>query len=368
MPPSPTRSFTERDFYLGEFRRRSLAIKLPDLSAAEADRVRAVVRDLIENDTRVILLATDPSRLEPFVSDDLVAVSGPDLAGAGMPDWVASLWRRLRSRGVVGVCLPESGFEDACASLTLRLRLAKLVWLTPSPIARRTDGHRASSVNLQAISALIESERAGPLRVDGSAVPLLCAIREMLSGGLPSVNVCAPGALDEELFTYAGSGTFFTREHYTDVRRLALDDFETASDLIERGVEEGYLLPRSEVEVERILASGFAVFVEGRFVAGIGALLPHPGVNTAEIAALYTLTRFLGEGVGGQLVRFALEWARSDGLDAVFSCTTSERVERFFERNGFVPAAPEELPAEKWKGYDTARLSRVRCLKHDLGR
>jgi len=68
-------------------------------------------------------------------------------------------------------------------------------------------------------------------------------------------------------------------------------------------VDEGYLAPRPPEDVERVLASGFGAFVEGRHLAGIGALLVYPGRKVGEVASLYTLTRFLGEGVGHNLVR-----------------------------------------------------------------
>ena len=124
----------------------------------------------------------------------------------------------------------------------------------------------------------------------------------MLAGGIPAVNLCALEGLSDELFTYAGSGTFFMRERYAEVRRLALEEFDAASDLIARGVDEGYLLSRDSVQEERVLAHGFGVFIEGRYLAGIGALLPCEGERAAEISSVYTLTRFAREGVGAQLI------------------------------------------------------------------
>ena len=85
-----------------------------------------------------------------------------------------------------------------------------------------------------------------------------------------------------------------------------------------------------------------------------------------EIGSLYTLTRFLGEGVGGHLVSFALECAAEAGFGYVFACTTSARVQRFFERHGFRCVEGDEIPAAKWQGYPAERRSRVRCLRRDL--
>ena len=90
------------------------------------------------------------------------------------------------------------------------------------------------------------------------------------------------------------------------------------------------------------------------------------GSDLAEIASLYTLTRFVGEGVGGHLVRHAVESARERGLAGVFACTTSERVAGFFAQHGFEPVPSEALPASKWQGYDPERRQRLRCVRTRL--
>jgi amino-acid N-acetyltransferase len=114
--------------------------------------------------------------------------------------------------------------------------------------------------------------------------------------------------------------------------------------------------------VERVLVNGFGAFVEGRHLAGIGALLRWEGTGAAEIASLYTLTRFVGEGIGAHLVTFACERARTLGCGRVFAVTTSDRVVGFFERLGFARVEPAEVPAAKWEGYDSERQARARCL------
>ena len=195
---------------------------------------------------------------------------------------------------------------------------------------------------------------------------LLAEIREALEAGLPACNLCTAAGLGAELFTYVGSGTLFTRERYVDLRRLGIDDYDAACDLIGRGVEEGYLAPRSEAEIDEVLAAGFGAFVEGRHLAGIGALLPYAEDRSGEVASLYTLTRFVGEGVGAHLVRHALARAEEQGMPYVFACTTSERVASFFERQGFERVGPERVAPSKWHGYDRERLARVLCLRRDL--
>ena len=74
----------------------------------------------------------------------------------------------------------------------------------------------------------------------------------------------------------------------------------------------------------------------------------------------------MGEGAGGQIVGYAIERSKTEGLDYLFCCTTSERVVAFFERHGFRRVSPEDVPEDKWRDYDPARRARVSCLRIDL--
>jgi amino-acid N-acetyltransferase len=362
--PSSLRSFSEREFYLAEFRGRSIGIAWPAEVTPEREPLRAVIDALAAGGARVVLLTA---------REDLFKLAGVDrVAEAGDEGFAPALWRRLRERGRAGLALPASDFEAECRRVALALRLAKLVWIQPTPPIERCSGDaRVSVVDLAHLEALLDPDHVAEAAsadhcVRSGCLPLVRSIRDLIAGGIPSVNVCAPKDLARELFTYAGAGTFFTRNRYAEVRPLALDDYDLANDLIERGEADGYLAPRDRAARDDVLAHGVGVFIEGRYLAGIGAILPHPSARAAELASLFALTRYVGEGAGVQIVRFAVDRCRAEGLDYLFSCTTSEHVERFFERHGFVRVGDDEVPAEKWTGYDPLRRARVRCLRFDL--
>jgi amino-acid N-acetyltransferase len=348
--------FSEKGFYLNEFRGRTLAIAVRAEDLRRPAAIEALLQELEANTTRVVLLSTEKPVLEELLGAVPLAASEPRFEG--------EVWRALARAPHVGVvCEGGEGFVRTCREIVLRLALSKLVWVDEAGGLRRADASRCSFVDLEELRLLL---RDGVSRENPARLALLREIEMALSAGVGAVNLSTLEGLADELFTYAGSGTLFTRERYVIVRRLGLDDYDAAADLIARGVAEGYLVPRTAEEIERIFVSGFGAFVEGRHLAGIGALLEHPEAGAAEIASLYTLTRFLGEGIGGHLVRFALERTRKRGFGFAFACTTSERVVAFFERQGFRPAGAEELPAEKWRAYDPDRRGRVRCLRCDL--
>ena len=320
--------FTEKAFYLGEFRGRTLAIACAGAGAGE---------------------------LVTALRAPAVAAEGEGLPGA--------VWRALRAAPRVSLAVPDGpGFAAHCRQRAIDLGVSKWVILDPPGAFTRADGSRISFADL----ALLESWLAAPAGDTAKRAPLLREIEAALRAGLPAVNVCSADGLGDELFSYAGSGTLFTRERYVSVRRLGIDDFDAASDLVRRGVAEGYLAERSPAELDRIFACGFGAFVEGRHLAGIGALLPHPADRAGEIASLYTLTRFLGEGIGGHLVTALIAAARERGDASVFACTTQDRVAAFFERYGFARVGPDAIPDEKWRDYDPERRARALCLRLEL--
>ena len=349
--------FSEKDFYLAEFRGRTLGLALASAGDVALAPLAAVVGELAENQTRVLVLSTHSEWLEKLV--------GPAVVQADDPEWLGALWRHLRHARCAGL-VTGGDLAELGRRVALRLRLAKLVWVDAQGGLLRGGGERLSFIAQERLDDLLA--RAGEGGVPGGErLALLRQVGSMLEGGVPSISMCSPEGLADELFTYAGSGTFFSRERYTTVRWLAIDEFEPARALIHRGVEEGYLMPRGDAELDAVLSHAFGVFVEGRYLAGIGALVQYARHGAAEIASLYTLTRFLGEGVGGHLVRFALASARELGLRHVFACTTSERVERFFAAHGFREVARDQIPPEKWASYPAERRSLVRCLMRESG-
>lgn len=347
--------FSEKDFYLGEFRGRTVALAVREPEPGSASGVAPVLGELEDNGTRVVVLSPSSPDLAALMEAPPIDCEAPDLEGR--------VWRELAKGSRVALSIPQSGrFAATCIDTAVRLGVPKLLFLERDGALLRRDGRRHSFVDLEELRDLVRGRHG----MSAARVGLLREIERGLAAGLPAVNLCTASGLAEELFTYEGSGTLFTRQRYVDTRRLGIDDFDTAFDLISRGVSEGYLAPRSEEQVEQVLANGFGAFVEGRYLAGIGALLPYVEVPAAEIASLYTLTRFTGEGVGGHLVAFAVERARAEGCDFVFACTTSPRVVAFFERNGFRPVAPTELPEAKWRGYDADRRRSVHSLRRDV--
>ena len=349
-------AFTEREFYQREFRDRTIAIAVPEGVALAP--LAAPLQELAACNANAVLIAPLRTKLVELGALPMLRASSPRLEG--------NVWRALRVQPWVGIAVARRmDFGDAVRELAVRLGVFKLVWLDARGGVRNRSGQRLSFVHRAELRQLLANP-ARSLPHDDARVPLLREVGDMLEAGIPAVNLCKPEALGDELFTYAGSGTLFTRKRYMRVRALGVDDFDAADDLIKRGVAEGFLLNRSDAAVDAVLAHGFGAFVEDRHLAGIGALLPGGDGSSGEIASLYALTRFLGEGVGVSLVQWAIAEAGRLGLAYVFACTTSAGVGQFFARHGFREVPQDQVPDRRWLGYDPERRMKVRCLRLDL--
>ena len=107
---------------------------------------------------------------------------------------------------------------------------------------------------------------------------------------------------------------------YCRIEPLGIDDFGEVERLLERGQAEGFLKIRGREEIGEILLCGYGARLGASHLAGVAALLdePYAREGTAEIVALYTISRFKGEGVGGKLIARILGEAENRGLDSVF--------------------------------------------------
>lgn len=384
LAPTPSRPphFTEKTFYLEEFYGKSLLFALIPPSGerlSELDSLVKTLRELRRNQTRciVIVSASALPRLVKRLGRMLAAAPATFNPATGLrrrpypPDSaVAQIWQGLRAGSIVAAAAETGDPGDLVVfaqELASRLRVFKLLMLERSGGLRDKDGEIDSFVDLRRI------RRALSLEPNQLRRATIRAARRALRDGVASVNLTNPRGVYEELFSFLGSGTLLTEQRYANVRQISIDDFEEVEALVRRGQAEGYLLHRSDPEIAALLPSCFGYRVGDEHLAGICALLtePYRRERAGEITALYTLTRFLGEGVATELLREVVAEARKRRLSYVFACTSEERAARFFGRLRFGRArfrrvAPAKIAAAKWRGYEQARIARLAIFRCDL--
>ncbi|HUE39774.1 MAG TPA: GNAT family N-acetyltransferase [Candidatus Binatia bacterium] len=381
--------FLEKAFYLDEFHEKTLLLAIAPGGVEETDLAGflATARELIRAEVRLVVVADADMarRLESrfrrlaaaSVSEPLFADEDPARrptivveAQEREPDRASllRLWSLLRAGPIAVARIPDASWialASYAAKLAARLKVHKLVLVDPEG-GVGSDG-AMSFLDENVLATLLGAGEAEWVGL-GHRRPLIQVIRDGLLAGIPSINLCALGGLARELYTYEGSGTLFTLEDYCRVEPLGIDDFREVERLLERGQREGFLKIRSREEIGEILFTGFGATIASGHLAGVGSLLcdryrPH---RTGEVVALYTVSRFKGEGVGAKLLDRILAEARGRELATVFACTTEERAVQFFARHGFQLVTPADVPAAKWIGYDCERMQRVAVLRREL--
>jgi N-acetylglutamate synthase-like GNAT family acetyltransferase len=373
-----TPQFDEKSFYLEEFYGKSLLFALIPPSGerlGELDSLARTLRMLRRNQTRCIVIVSADAltrvmrRLGKLAPRAEPPVFNP---GAGLrsrpypPDSaVAQIWRAL-SAGSIVVAVADTGkpadFTVFAQELASRLSVFKLILIDRQGGLTGADGARMSFVEVGRIAHQVRKQRTARRRAE------LRAVARALGDGVGSVNLVAPREVYDELFSFVGTGTLFTERQYGFVRPVSIDDFEEVEALILRGQREGHLLARSREEIAQLLPSCFGYRVGDEHLAGVCSLLTerYHRERAGEITALYTLTRFAGEGVAVELVKQILNEARERPLRYVFACTAEERAAKFFARLGFRRVGPRDIPQAKWRGYDRARMSRLEIFRYDL--
>ncbi|MGH7925762.1 MAG: GNAT family N-acetyltransferase [Candidatus Binatus sp.] len=370
--------FTEKTFYLEEFYGKSLLFALIPPAGqriSEFDSLLLTLRELRRNQTRCVVIVSPSAlsklmrRLGRLAPKEPPPVFDPSEGLRSRPyppdSAVAEIWARLRAGSIVVASMSRDDADDLTVfarELASRLRVFKLLMLDRRGGLIDKDGNRLSFVEERRIGRTMRDIRSRARRA------IVHAALDALEDGVGSVNLVAPGDVYEELFSFIGAGTLFTEMQYGFVRPVSIDDFEEVEALIVRGQSEGYLLHRTPEQIAQILPSCFGYRVGDEHLAGICSLLtePYRRDRAGEITAMYTLTRFQGEGVAAVLVREILKEARARHLKYLFACTSDKRVAGLFSRLGFKHVGARDVPAAKWRGYDPSRISSLGILRTSL--
>ena len=120
--------------------------------------------------------------------------------------------------------------------------------------------------------------------------------------------------------------------------------------LIQRGIKAEELVRRTRADVEKTIAD-YLVFEVDRNTVGCAALHPFPAENKAELASVYVDPRYENQGIGGKLIAYAENLARSRGVGVLF-CLSTQAINYFVNRGGFAVGTPDDLPAGRREAYE----------------
>lgn len=128
------------------------------------------------------------------------------------------------------------------------------------------------------------------------------------------------------------------------LRKATRHDAQQIGELVELGVREGQLLPRTLDGIRASIDDWIVAEEDGRIV-GCGSLLEMSPV-LSEVRSLAVAPEYRKNGVGARMLEALVEEARARGIPTVFALT---RAVPFFEKQGFTVTAKDNFPEKVWR-------------------
>mmetsp|Transcript_22473 Transcript_22473/g.36347 ORF Transcript_22473/g.36347 Transcript_22473/m.36347 type:complete len:659 (+) Transcript_22473:108-2084(+) len=257
--------------------------------------------------------------------------------------------------------------EKLAAAVAGSLKASKAIFLTEGQqlVDRRTGG-LLQSLRLKDATAFVEARArpagyseigAGEEDEDYSLVAAARGACEALRGGATRAHLVAPhpGALVQELYTRDGAGTLIAKDLYDDIRPATPGDIPAIVGIIRPLEEAGFLVPRSEQQIEESLHH-YYVFAREDGPVAVATLAPYDGTH-AEIGCFAVAPRYRQAGRGDAMLNYLERLASNLGIATLFCLSTQTM--QWFEERGFRPASPEALPPSRYATYNWQRAARV---------
>lgn len=220
------------------------------------------------------------------------------------------------------------------------------------------DAATVSNAKGNAVRDVTPAELEGLLGANPGNADRLAAMLDAVRRGVPKAHLVSfadDGALLEELFTAAGTGTQLSEQAHRTVRPATAADIAGIAELIRPMMSDGSLIERNRGEIEQSIGRYLVAEVDGIV---IGCCVVLPCGDDAEIASVAVHPSQRGDGrTARALLAEAERTAAGAGASQLWALTTGAR--DWFIEQGFRVEDASALPAERQRRYDQTRNSTV---------
>ena len=248
--------------------------------------------------------------------------------------------------------------SDAVAVEVARaLHAVKLIYLTTSGSVHR-GGELLRQLTIEEAENILKKQRD---EVNPTAVSKLEQAVRAARSGVPRVHII-DGRVEEgllaEVFSNEGIGTLVHANEYQAVRRAQKKDIRRIYALIQPGIENDELLPRTRSEIEGQV-DDFYVFEVDRNPVACVAVHFYAEEHKVEMACVCVDPTYENQGIGAKLMQYVEAQARAAGAQELF-CLSTQAVNYFVQKGGFRLGTPAELPPSRRQRYEqSGRRSQV---------
>lgn len=240
--------------------------------------------------------------------------------------------------------------DELAADVALALQADKLIAFTENGAFTTATGERISQMSPAQLHNSVAT---------GSAQ--FASVLRASRGGVRSCQIVSwskDGALLEELYTAAGSGTQIQESAGAFIRPADPGDVADIVEVIRPLEESGQLVRRGRDRLEEEIEHFLVAEIDSN-VVGCCAVYPFDGMAELACVAVHASYREGSQSarVGSSLLNAAEQKARTSGARTLFALTTQTR--DWFLDQGFKDAGRDALPAPKQAMYNYQRNARV---------
>lgn len=290
-------------------------------------------------------------------------ISGVDYLNAGRVEKVEfSVLRNLLDMGIIPVISPVAvnsqgrlyriNSDSLAADMATGLGASKLIYMTETRGLMLGD-ERAVAFPLDDVKRILKER--DPLVDPRVLSKVKCAITALEAGRTPRAHILDGrdfACLLTELFDKVGCATMIYADEYQKIRRAVSGDVPQIFNMTSLSVKMQNLVYRSREEIAKNISSYFVYEMDASLIAVVS--LQDIGDGCAELASLFVLPFYHGNGVGKKMVEYVKMKARSRGFKKLYSLSTKS-APFFTNACGFTEVLPEELPKKRYEKYVKSR-------------
>lgn len=137
---------------------------------------------------------------------------------------------------------------------------------------------------------------------------------------------------------------FMVAQNNIVIRAATFADAEPIAALVNLGLREGQLIPRS-LDSIRATIPDWIVATDNNRMVGVGSLV-EMGPTLSEVRSLAVAPAYRKFGVGAKIVHALAQLAHERDIPTIFALT---RAVGFFEKHGFVVTTKDDFPEKVWR-------------------
>ena len=238
------------------------------------------------------------------------------------------------------------------AELSIGLNASKLIYITET-CGLCVGSEKTVAVPIHEVRDMLESRKDDiDPRVLSKVVHSIKALESTCTRRAHILDGRQFACLLNELFDKVGCATMIYADEYQKIRRAVSGDVPQIFNMTSLSVKMQNLVYRSREEIAKNISSYFVYEMDASLIAVVS--LQDIGDGCAELASLFVLPFYHGNGVGKKMVEYVKMKARSRGFKKLYSLSTKS-APFFTNACGFTEVLPEELPKKRYEKYVKSR-------------